>query len=67
MNKKYFLFLSIGTLIVGGLILMSAKSAIHEIKALLAISRVNLNSTFTLELSHHKGKKNFRKTKNTAY
>ena len=37
------------------------KSAIHEIKALLAIGNIHLNSTFSLELSHHKGPKNFKK------
>ena len=35
------------------------KEAIHEVKALLAYSKVPLNSTFTLEISHHKGKKFF--------
>ena len=37
------------------------KTAIHEIKALLAIGSIHLNSTFSLELSHHKGPENFRK------
>ena len=37
------------------------KSAIHEIKALLSIGSIHLNSTFSLELSHHKGPKNFKK------
>lgn len=37
------------------------KTAIHEIKALLALGNIHLNSTFSLELSHHKGKKNFKK------
>ena len=37
------------------------KTAIHEIKALLAIGNIHLNSTFSLELSHHKGQKNFKK------
>ena len=37
------------------------KTAIHEIKALLAIGNIHLNSTFSLELSHHKGPKNFKK------
>ena len=37
------------------------KNAIHEIKALLAIASIHLNSTFSLELSHHKGPKNFKK------
>ena len=37
------------------------KTAIHEIKALLAIGNIYLNSTFSLELSHHKGPKNFKK------
>ncbi len=37
------------------------KTAIHEIKALLAMGNIHLNSTFSLELSHHKGPKNFKK------
>ena len=37
------------------------KTAIHEIKALLAIGSIHLNSTFSLELSHHKGPENFKK------
>jgi len=41
------------------------KSAIHEIKALLAIGNIHLNSTFSLELSHHKGPKNFSKVGTT--
>jgi len=41
------------------------KSAIHEIKALLSIGNIYLNSTFSLELSHHKGPKNFKKVGTT--
>jgi len=37
------------------------KSAIHEIKALLSLGNIHLNSTFKLELSHHKGPENFKK------
>ena len=37
------------------------KTAIHEIKALLAMGSIHLNSTFSLELSHHKGPENFKK------
>ena len=37
------------------------KTAIHEIKALLAMGSIHLNSTFCLELSHHKGPENFKK------
>ena len=37
------------------------KTAIHEIKAILAIGSIHLNSTFSLELSHHKGPENFKK------
>ncbi|MBK16583.1 MAG: sialic acid synthase [Prochlorococcus sp. SP3034] len=41
------------------------KSAIHEIKALLALGNIHLNSTFSLELSHHKGPQKFRKVGTT--
>jgi N-acetylneuraminate synthase len=36
------------------------KSAIHEVKALLAYARVPLTHEFTTEYSHHKGIANFR-------
>lgn len=36
------------------------KTAIHEIKALLNEARVELNSEFDLEFSHHYGKEKFR-------
>ncbi len=38
------------------------KSAIHDVKALLNIARVHLDSTFEVEYSHHDGVKNFRET-----
>ena len=41
------------------------KESIHEVKALLAYAKVPLNSTFTLEISHHKGKRNFSKVGTT--
>ena len=41
------------------------KSAIHEIKALLSLGNIHLNSTFELELSHHKGPENFKKVGTT--
>jgi N-acetylneuraminate synthase len=37
------------------------KSAIHEVKALLAYARVPLSHEFTTEYSHHYGVANFRK------
>ena len=37
------------------------KESLHEVKALLTKANIRLNSTFTLELSHHKGRKNFKK------
>ena len=37
------------------------KESLHEVKALLAKAKIKLNSTFTLELSHHKGRQNFKK------
>ncbi len=37
------------------------KESLHEVKALLSKASIKLNSTFTLELSHHKGRKNFKK------
>jgi len=42
--------------------LKSLKSAVHEIKALLNIARIPLNSEFEVEYSHHYGVENFRKT-----
>ena len=41
------------------------KTAIHEVKALLNEARVELNSEFDLEFSHHYGVKNFRETGTT--
>ena len=66
MNKKYFLFLSIGTLIVGGLLLMSAKSAIHEIESfiLFVISSILITGYGILnrldKLIENNKKQNFR-------
>ena len=37
------------------------KDAIHEVKALLNLARVPLNSEFSVEYSHHYGVRNFRK------
>lgn len=36
------------------------KSALHEVKALLSEARVELNSDFQIEFSHHYGMENFR-------
>ena len=41
------------------------KTAIHEIKALLNEARVELNSEFDLEFSHHYGKEKFREVGTT--
>ena len=41
------------------------KEALHEVKALLSMASITLNSTFELELSHHYGKKEFRKVGTT--
>lgn len=38
------------------------KSAIHDVKALLNMARVHLDSTFEVEYSHHDGVENFRET-----
>lgn len=38
------------------------KSAVHEVKALLNLARVRLNSEFAVEYSHHYGIANFRET-----
>jgi len=41
------------------------KEALHEVKALLSMASITLNSTFELELSHHYGKKEFSKVGTT--
>jgi len=38
------------------------RSYIHELKALMNYNKINVNDNFDMEISHHKGIKNFRKT-----
>lgn len=38
------------------------KSAIHDVKALLNVAKIALNSEFEVEYSHHYGVRNFRET-----
>ena len=41
------------------------KESLHEVKAMLSRANIKLNSTFTLELSHHKGREVFNKVGTT--
>ena len=41
------------------------KDCLHEVKAMLSKANIKLNSTFTLELSHHKGRKVFKQVGTT--
>ena len=41
------------------------KESLHEVKAMLSKANIKLNSTFTLELSHHKGRDVFNKVGTT--
>ena len=41
------------------------KESLHEVKAMLSKANIKLNSTFTLELSHHKGREVFKQVGTT--